>query len=118
MVLPEMAWAKRLQITFLILATIIIGGVSAVDTYWTFKNQDFLYQYEQNPVGRWLMEQDGGDVALFMTFKMVGTLVVMCTIPLLYRFRAKWGITAGASVAGFQCLLFVYLNFGEYFVQL
>ncbi len=116
--LPETAHAKRLQIAFIVLATIVIGAVSAVDTYWTFKNQDFLYEYEQNPVGRWLMEQDGGDVALFMTAKMVGTLIVMCAIPLVYRLRAQWGITTGASVAGFQCLLFVYLNFGECFLRL
>lgn len=107
---------NRWHIAFIALATIIIGAVSAVDTYWTFKNQAFLYQYEQNPVGRWLIEQDGGDVALFMTAKMVGTLIVMSAIPLLYRFRAQWGITTGTSVAGFQCLLFVYLNFGEHFV--
>ncbi len=115
---PETTGAKRWHIAFLAAATVIIGGVAAVDTYWTFKNQDFLYQYEQNPVGRWLMEQDGGDVALFMTAKMLGTLIVLCAIPLLYRFRVRWGMTVGTSVAAFQTALFVYLNFGEYFVKL
>ncbi len=105
---------SRLHLVVICTATLLIGAVSAVDTYWSFKNQEILLEYEQNPVGRWLILLDGGDVALFMTAKMIGTLVVMCAIPLLYRFRPSWGLTVGISVGTFQLLLFFYLNLGQY----
>jgi len=91
----------------------VIAGVSAYDTYWSFKNQNTLYDAEQNPIGRWLMELDGGDVALFMTVKMLGTLIVLNAIPLVGRFRKSWCLPIAGSVATFQLLLFAYLNWGD-----
>lgn len=105
----------RRELLIVALFTAIITIVSVDDVYWSFKNQAVLYEVEQNPVGRWLMTMDGGDVALFMTAKLVLTMVVISAVPLLYRFRSHWGLTIGGAVAAFQLLLFAYLNFGDWF---
>ena len=104
------AWARNVALASCLT---VIAAVSAYDTYWSFKNQDTLYDFEQNPVGRWLMELDGGDVALFMTVKMIGTLIVLNAIPLIGRFRKSWCLPIACSVATFQLLLFAYLNWGD-----
>ena len=43
-----------------------IGLISSVDLYWCIKNQHIIAQIEENPIGRYLIELDQGDVALFM----------------------------------------------------
>ena len=103
----------RYQIAFLSICMLIIIGVSMNDVYWSFKTQEVLLQTEQNPIGTWLIKVDHGDVALFMTLKMLGNLIVGFAIPALYLFRNRWGLLAAGVVAAFQIGLFAYLNFGH-----
>ena len=91
----------------------IIGCVSIYDVYWSFKTAEVLKETEQNPLGTWLISADGGDISLFMTCKMVGTMIVLMSIPSIYVYKKQWGMICGAAVATFQCLLMVYLNFGH-----
>ncbi len=95
--------------------TAIILVVAIDDVYWSFKTQDTLYQEEQNPIGKWLIELDGGDIALFMTAKMVGTMVVVMAIPLIYAIRRRIAQAVAGVLASFQGMLFLYLNFGDVF---
>ena len=39
------------------------------------KFPDANYIAEQNPIGRYLLELDGGDVSLFILLKMIGTFL-------------------------------------------
>jgi len=87
-----------------------IGCISIYDVYWSFKTQAVLWEVEQNPMGVWLIEMDGGDIALFMTCKMLGTMIVLMSIPVMFVFRKSWGFAAGGAIALFQLWLFCYLN--------
>jgi hypothetical protein len=100
----------RFGLIIICLVSAIIAAVSIYDVYWSFKNQEVLWEFEENPVGSWLIAKDGGDVALFMTVKMISTMFVVAAVPILYRFRAYWGMAVGVSLATFQSGLFVYLN--------
>ena len=104
------------QLTLLGLLVFWTGCVSMYDLYWSFKTQEVIAETEQNPVGSWLISLDGGDIALFMTAKSIGTMLVIMAIPALYRYRPKWGLTCGIAVAVFQLLLLIYLNFGHLLV--
>ncbi len=95
--------------------TTIILVVAINDVYWSFKTQEVLYESEQNPIGTWLIEMDGGDIALFMTAKMVGTMVVVMAIPLIYAIRRRIAHAVAGVLALFQSMLFLYLNFGDVF---
>lgn len=93
-------------------AMMIIAAISLYDIYWSFKTQEILYEVEQNPIGRWLIAADSGDVALFMTLKTLGTMIVLGAIPMTYWFKRWWGMTAAIAVSAFQCVLFLYITFG------
>ena len=104
---------KTVLISVLALCVTVIAAVSAYDVYWSFKTQDVLQETELNPIGRWLIAADGGDIALFMTCKMLGVVAVILAIPAIYWFRVSWGLTCGVSVAVFQGLLYCYLDHGH-----
>ncbi len=84
-----------------------------IDVYWSFRTQEVLQQTEQNPIGRFLIDIDGGNIALFMTMKMLGTMCVILAIPAIYRFRRRWGVICATALGTFQCLLLVYFEVGH-----
>ena len=89
----------------------VIVLAAAVDVYWAIKVQDNLQ--ELNPVGRWLISIGGGDVALFMACKLVGTVLAVWFMGLLYSRWAKLALCATAGVAAFQLALVWLLFFGR-----
>lgn len=91
----------------------VITCVSMIDVYWSFKTQAVLAETEQNPIGKWLIDRDGGDISLFMTLKMAGTMFVILAIPALYSIRRQWGLVSAATLTVFQCLLLVYFYVGH-----
>jgi hypothetical protein len=106
--------AQRQQRERMLLAALwlFIGLVAAYDTYLSIKFQETLRFQELNPVGRWLMEFDGGSVAAFMGCKFLGTLIVLGTIQLLYVYKRHIGLTVASALAGIQGMLALYLTFG------
>ena len=101
--------------TIIFILTLVSVVISIIDIYWSIKNQDTLLKDELNPLGKFLIKSDDGDVALFMTVKAAGTMVVGFTIPIIYWLNNKWGLTIGLGVTSFQIVLFAYLYFGEHF---
>ena len=106
-------WTYRRQLFLMWSCVAITSAVSMYDVYWSFKTQYVLAETEQNPIGTALIELDGGDIALFMTVKMLGTMAVILALPALFFFRRHWGLASCISVAMFQVCLFGYLNFGH-----
>ena len=104
---------RRLEILMLGSMLALITVVSMIDVYWSFKTQAILAETEQNPLGKWLIARDGGDISLFMTLKMAGTMGVILAIPAMYFFRRKWGIVAASALSLFQCGLLIYFYFGH-----
>jgi hypothetical protein len=88
----------------------VIVLAAAVDTYWAIKVQWHLE--ELNPIGRWLIAIGGGDVALFMACKLVGTVLAVWLMGLLYLRKPAWALVATASVACLQVGLCLFLFFG------
>ena len=97
----------------------IIATVAAYDIQLTIRYASFLKQYEQNPIGRWLMNLDRigmntePDLALFLVLKAVGTFTVLLVILALVRWRARVGHPVGLGVSAFQLWLACYLTFEE-----
>jgi hypothetical protein len=56
--------------------------VDCLDIYFSIRYLD--YESELNPVGRWLIAADDGNVALFMSIKTFILAVVTATLPLVY----------------------------------
>lgn len=89
----------------------IILLVSVYDTWLTIRFEECMMQHEQNPIGRYLIKIEGGDVGLFVRFKAAGTIFVLTVLGILYRIRSRKYLPVTGSVAAWQTLLFVYLTF-------
>jgi hypothetical protein len=72
-------------------------------------NHEVILECEQNPVGRWLIEANGGSVWLFVGVKLFCTAVVCALLVSLYEHRRRLGFAAAGGLAAFQAVLLVYL---------
>lgn len=92
-----------------ILCCVIIVTVSAIDIYWLIRNSNVILEYEQNPMGTWLIHKDNGSVALFTSVKMLGTFLVITILSTLYRVHALKTLIVSGILALLQLILLCYL---------
>ena len=90
---------------------LFIGFVSAYDIYVSVALSEILPDNEENPIGRWLIEKDGGKIALFMGLKVAGTITALCILVLLYRFRENWAWLAIFTLSIIQLFVLWYMNY-------
>lgn len=88
---------------------VFIGLVSAVDTYLSAKFPDFLKALEVNPLGRALIEMDGGDPALLLGAKFFTNLLVISVLILSHRWYSRlcWVMTIALSLVQLWLLGFL-----------
>jgi len=106
---PNNAIRFRYEVLALTAMCLVIGLVSAYDTFLLVRFQDLIV--EENPMGRWLMAADEGSVALFVGCKFAGTILVLATITFLYLFRSSMGLVVAAALSSGQLVLAWYLTF-------
>ncbi len=107
------------QFRFLSISTYltVIALVAIYDVQLTIRYAVSLKQYEQNPIGRWLMNLDCigentiPDLTLFLCFKAVGTVAVLMVVTGLVRWRGRVGHPIGIGVSAFQIGLACYLTY-------
>jgi len=92
-----------------ILCCVIIVTVSAIDIYWLIRNSAVILEYEQNPMGTWLINKDNGSVALFTSVKMLGTFLVITILSTLYSVHALKTLIVSGILALLQLILLCYL---------
>lgn len=105
---------KKGSIIFFSIQWLIIGFISAFDSYCSIKYRDFLYEFEQNPIGRYLIELDNGDVSLFIMIKIMGTILTLGILILLFLYNSKIGQISCFGVCTFQLFLLIYLCFAKF----
>jgi hypothetical protein len=89
---------------------LFVAAVSAIDTYFTFRFRHEIWDLERNPMGRYLLEVDNGDVNVFIRTKVAGTIVVLSVLAALHLYRRCWSFPITASITAFQFALVVYLG--------
>lgn len=89
-----------------------IGIISAIDCYWSIRLQDSLYENEENPIGRYLIELDDGGIALFMMLKIIGTITALGILALLLKFKPKMAHISCFCICILQIALLLYLVTG------
>ena len=94
--------------TLNICATIIVC-ISAIDIYWLSKNREFMIAMEQNPLGKWLLHADNGDVSLFIFCIFLGTFIVIAFLYFLQFHKSKYVQTISTTIAITQIILLWYL---------
>jgi hypothetical protein len=102
--------ARRYYKYYFSILWLAIGLISSVDLYWAIKNQCIIAQNEENPIGRYLIQLDQGEVALFMGIKMAGTILTLGILIFLYHWRRLYAWTAIVSLSIVQFWLLHYLG--------
>ena len=87
----------------------VIVLVAAIDTYWLSKNRLIMEQSEKNPIGRYLLSLDDGDVSLFILFKFIGTYIVLAALYGLLQRHPRKALFMGCLLAFLQICLLLYL---------
>lgn len=104
-----MDFLKPLNHAWYTIMCTFVGIVSLYDAFLVVRFSDSILQLEQNPIGRMLIELDGGDVGLFVATKMVGTVMVLGSLAGIYVLsrRLAYPIAGGVSIfqAGLSCYL-------------
>lgn len=101
------------------LCSLLIGFVSAYDSYLTVMYVDSLQGLELNPVGRYMMGLDDplrGDtpqIAVFLGCKFAGTIFVLFVLQVLWIWHKKFSSMVALKVAFAQTLLACMLLFGS-----
>jgi hypothetical protein len=92
---------------------LLVVAISVHDAMLVILNSDVISQAERNPIGKWLIERQGGDVWLFVLVKLAGTAIACAVLVTLYEFRVHLALVASVGVACFQTVLLWYLIFGK-----
>jgi hypothetical protein len=88
---------------------VLVGAVSVHDAILVVLHDDVIDEMEANPLGKWLLELQGGEVWLFVLLKLVGTAFVGATLIMLYSRHRRMAISVAGALAVFQLLLLGYL---------
>ena len=87
-----------------------IGGVSAYDGYLVVRTGPMIRDFEQNPLGVYLLDCDNGDPSLFLRFKAAGTLLSLTGLSVLQSRSRRLAGPVAAGMAAFQFGLLLYLE--------
>jgi len=98
----------RYRIWFLLL---FIIGVAIYDGYLVIRTEqgEGISQYEENPVGVWLLNRGGP--TMFLEAKALGTCVVVGILLLLHRYaKPSVSLPVASALAIFQGVLLISLQ--------
>lgn len=101
------------------ICSLLIGFVSAYDSYLTVMYVDSLQGLELNPVGRYMMGLDDPingytpHIAMFLGCKFAGTILVLFVLQILWIWRRHLSSMVAMKVAFAQTLLAFMLLFGS-----
>jgi hypothetical protein len=88
-----------------------VALVSIHDAALLVVTQDLIVEFEQNPLGCWLLELGAGSVWPFIIVKMIGTSLVCAVVVSIFEYSKRWGLLLVAPLAGFQAILLSYLYY-------
>jgi len=89
---------------------VVILGVSIHDMALVVLHEECMMDFEQNPLGSWLIRRGAGDVRLFVGTKLAGTAAVGAVLFEMFLHRPRRTLTVAAFLAGCQLLLLAYLS--------
>jgi len=89
---------------------LFIAAVSVHDAALVVVNSQNIVEVERNPVGRWLIETNDGNVWPFVTIKLFATWIVCAIVLSIYQQSRRIGFTVASGLATFQAMLLVYLS--------
>lgn len=100
---------RRWQLWFPVFI-VIIAAVSLYDTYLIIRFSDMISIMESNPMGRWLLGVEGGQVGVFVRVKLAGTVLVLSVLMFMWKWRTPMLFPITTTLALWQTCLMIYLT--------
>lgn len=94
------------------LSCMIVAMVSVHDAALVVLNNEVIGEFERNPVGKWLLDLQGGEVWLFVFVKLAATALVCAVLITVFQHRRGYGLITAVALASFQLSLLGYLTLG------
>jgi tryptophan-rich sensory protein len=94
------------------LCCLVVAVVSVHDAALVALNNEVIGDFERNPVGKWLLDLQGGEVWLFIFVKLAATALVCAVLITVYQHCRRYGLVTAAALASFQLMLLCYLSLG------
>jgi hypothetical protein len=91
-------------------ALIFVGGVSAYDGYLVVRTGEMIRDFEKDPVGRYLIDRNDGDPALFLRVKAAGTIVALSSLAALRKRSRRLAGPVAVGLVFFQSGLLIFLE--------
>ncbi len=89
---------------------LFIVFVSVWDSYLTLIHRTEMQFCELNPIGRALIELNGGGVLFLLMAKAAGTLLVMSVLATLYDHNPRRAFVVTTPITCFQLALLAFLT--------
>jgi hypothetical protein len=102
---------RNRQVALFLSLWLFVIFVSVFDGYLVLRYRHEIHKTELNPVGRLLIQLNGGQVWLLLGAKFTGTVIAAAVVLLLYGRWPRIGITVASAVAGLQLCLLLFLLF-------
>ncbi len=87
--------------------------VELCDVYYLVNLAETIHEFEMNPVGRFLIYLDGGQVGLFAVSKMLFMSSLLMMMPYIFYFRRTTAMFMQSVLFSSRLLLFGYLMWGS-----
>jgi hypothetical protein len=87
---------------------VLISLVAIYDGYLVLRTGDMIYDFEQNPVGKYLLAH-GGPIT-FLLVKAAGTIVVLVSLTHLHKYFPRYYYPITLAVVLFMAGLLTYLE--------
>jgi hypothetical protein len=88
---------------------LLIVGVSVHDGFLVLANRSSMAAVERNPVGRLLINWNGGDIWLLLAVKAAGTVLAAAVLLVVFETRPAVGWPVCVVIAGLQLVLLMFL---------
>jgi hypothetical protein len=85
--------------------------VSVWDSFLTLLYRTQMHVAELNPIGRLLIDLNGGAVTYLLVAKLLGTILVASILAALYERNPQKAFVITTPIAGFQAALLSFLTF-------
>ena len=103
-------YGNRLAAFAFVAALIFVGASSFYDGYLVIRTGDMIEQFEQNPIGLYLIRYNDGNPSIFLRLKAAGTIVALASLAFLHRRAPRLASRVAGALVIFQTVLLCYLD--------
>lgn len=105
----KIAPVANCQLLLFAVLLVLIMCISVHDAALVVLNRGVIAEMEQNPLGRWLITVNRGEVWLLVAVKLAGTAAAGAVLIEIYRLSRRNAWIAVTVVAALQVSLLAYL---------